>query len=92
MDFYFTVKDEIGPPPQQIVLTSPQASNETDFAFAQGGLNENHWSPGRFVHTLPSVRLSPLCQAMQWTGPTIYLQQGESSLICALQEAAWHFE
>ncbi len=71
--------------PNMILLASPAASNETDWAFASTGAE----SPGKFVHTLPSVRCSPLCQVMKWTGPVLCFQKDPCTQVAAIQEAAF---
>ena len=74
--------------PSMIILASPAASNETDRSFVETGAS----SPGKFVHTLPNVRCSPLCQVMKWTGPVLCLQKDPSTQISAIQEAAWFLD
>ena len=71
------------PAPAMILLASPQASNETDFQFATTGAT----SPAKFVHTLPNIRCSSLCQVMDWTGPVLCVQKDPSTLAHALREA-----
>ena len=85
--FYAENREKLGPPPSFIFLASPTASNETDVAFAKSG--EQKWSPGKFVHTLPNVRCSPLCQVMKWTGPMLCIQNGIDTETTALHEAGW---
>ena len=70
--------------PGMILLASPQASNQTDFQFAQSGAA----SPAKFVHTLPNVRCSSLCQVMEWSGPVLCLQKDPFTQVHALREAA----
>ena len=72
-----------GEKPSMIVLASPGASNETDRQFAQSGGT----SPAKFVHTLPNVRSSSLCQVMGWAGPVLCLQRDPETLNHALTEA-----
>lgn len=71
------------PKPSAIILASSGASNETDFHFAQTqGL-----SPSKFVHTLPNVRCSPLCQVMKWFGPVYCVSRGDRTQVLAIREA-----
>lgn len=74
--------------PAMIVLASPGASNETDFQFASNGAT----SPAKFVHTLPNIRCSPLCQVMGWNGPVLCLQKDPYTVINALREAYYLFK
>ncbi len=69
--------------PSLIVAASPGASNESDRRFLAAAP-----SAVRFVHTLPSVRVAPLCQVMQWTGPVVCIQDGDRTLATAVEEAA----
>ncbi len=69
--------------PDLIILSSGSGSNATDLEFARGGAN----SPSKFVHTLPNVRGSVLCQLLDWHGPVICLQDGNKTLISGLNEA-----
>jgi hypothetical protein len=70
--------------PSFLILASPGASNQTDRAFSQSGAS----SPQKFVHTLPSVRCSPLCQILDWSGPMLCLNQDPETILLALREAA----
>lgn len=70
--------------PDLVLLASPEASNRTDYAFAQSGGN----SPAKFVHTLPNVRSSAWCQVTGWSGPLLCLQRDPFTLVGALSEAA----
>lgn len=81
---YWAWKDRIGSAPSLILLASPGASNRTDRAFAETGAT----SPSRFVHTLPNIRSSPLCQVMGWNGPVLCLQKDPTTVQAALAEAA----
>jgi hypothetical protein len=85
---YSVWKSEIPSPPAMILLASPRASNETDFQFAHGGAV----SPAKFVHTLPNIRCSPLCQVMEWSGPVLCLQKDPFTTLHALREAAAFLE
>lgn len=69
--------------PDLILLSSAGGSNATDLAFAQGGAS----SPAKFVHTLPNIRGSSLCQVLDWSGPILCLQNGEHTLSSGLLEA-----
>ena len=69
--------------PSFMVLASRGASNEADRAFVESGAD----SPAKFVHTLPSVRSSTVCQVMDWHGPMLCLQKDPSTLCVALVEA-----
>jgi hypothetical protein len=70
--------------PDFIILASPEASNRTDFQFAHtGGL-----SPSKFVHTLPNVRSSSLCQVLKWNGPLLCIQNDPHTQVTALREGA----
>jgi hypothetical protein len=69
--------------PDLILLASPQASNETDHHYVQSGAQ----SPSKFVHTLPNIRSSSLCQMLEWSGPILCLANDPSTLMSALQEA-----
>jgi hypothetical protein len=81
---YTIWKPRIQSTPAMILLASPQASNETDFQFARGGAT----SPAKFVHTLPSIRCSPLCQVMEWSGPVVCIQSDPFTQVQALRDAA----
>ena len=70
--------------PDAIVLASPGGSNESDGDFVDSGLS----SPQKFVHTLPSVRGTPLCQAMGWMGPVLCVQRDPYTLSQGLQVAS----
>ena len=69
--------------PGVIFLASFEGSLPTDRAFAETGA----LSPAKFVHTLPNVRASSLCQTMEWHGPVICIQNGENSFERAVEEA-----
>lgn len=84
-EFYSAKHEALGPHPSMIVLASPGGSNETDYLFASGGGS----SPGKFVHTLPNIRISSLCQVMAWTGPMLCLQRDPHTEEVALEEAKW---
>ena len=81
---YTIWKPRIHSSPAMILLASPQASNETDFQFARGGAT----SPAKFVHTLPNIRCSPLCQIMEWSGPVLCIQKDPLTQVHAFREAA----
>ena len=66
-----------------VILGSAGASNETDRSFAKSGAV----SPSKFVHTLPNVRVTPLLQSLNWTGPVLCLQNDPETLQQALREA-----
>jgi hypothetical protein len=70
--------------PGKILLASPCASNETDIEFCRGGAR----NPTKFVHTLPNIRSAPLCQAMNWSGPVLCLQNDPVTVLRALEEGA----
>jgi len=79
-EFYQTHASQLGAHPALIILDSPGASNETDFQFTA------RCSPAKFIHTLPNIRVSPLCQVMNWTGPVLCLQKGSHTEQAALEE------
>ena len=81
-DFYFQCLRG-NKKPDLIILASSQGSVGTDRAFTQTGA----LSPAKFVHTLPSVRASSLCQVMEWSGPVLCIQNGISSFNTAVEEA-----
>ena len=85
---YTAWKPKLEKPPAMIWLASPEASNETDLQFARGGAQ----SPAKFVHTLPNVRCSPLCQVMEWAGPVLCIQKDPYTQSHALMEAAAFLE
>ncbi len=68
--------------PNFMILASPGASNETDRKFALGGGS----SPSLFVHTLPNIRCSPLCQVMEWSGPVLCIQKDPYTFISGVRE------
>ncbi len=71
------------PKPELIILASEKASNASDHAFAaDGGM-----SAVKFAHTLPNVRSSPFCQAMNWQGPILCLQRDPNTLRSAVEQA-----
>jgi hypothetical protein len=76
-------KQRLTHPPSLILLASPGASNATDRQFALTGAT----SPARFVHTLPNVRSSSLCQVLDWAGPVLCIQRDPVSRIWALGES-----
>jgi hypothetical protein len=80
---YFTLSSSAQTPPSMIILASSGASNHTDFQFARTGA----MSPSKFVHTLPNVRGSSLCQIMGWKGPMLSIQNDPQTQITALREA-----
>lgn len=69
--------------PSFMVLASRGASNDADRAFVESGAA----NPAKFVHTLPNVRGSTVCQVMDWHGPMLCLQEDPSTLCIALVEA-----
>src|SRR4051794_13717675 len=81
---YFSWKGQLEDRPDFIILASPEASNRTDFLFAKTGGT----SPSKFVHTLPNVRSSSLCQIIGWNGPLLCLQNDPYTLATGLREAA----
>lgn len=70
--------------PSFIILASPLASNEADHEFIESGAK----SPSKMIHTLPSTRASPLCQAMNWSGPLLCLQKDPCTQLAGISEAA----
>jgi hypothetical protein len=85
---YWTWRPRLSRPPGWIWLASPGASNETDLSFARSGAQ----SPAKFVHTLPSVRCSSLCQVMDWAGSVFCVQKDPYTQSHALREAVALFE
>lgn len=81
-EFYFSKLRESGKP-SILFLASSEGSLPTDRAFAETGA----LSPAKFVHTLPNVRASSLCQTMEWFGPVLCIQNGEASFERAVDEA-----
>jgi hypothetical protein len=82
---YVAWKPKLSPThPALLLLASPGASNATDMEFARSGAQ----SPAKFVHTLPNVRCSSLCQVMEWAGPVLCVQKDPATQIHALREAA----
>lgn len=79
---WWQLQTELSARPSFILLASPGASNETDWNFARGGAT----SPSKFVHTLPNVRASALCQVMDWAGPMLCLQNDPETLESAIAE------
>lgn len=69
--------------PSLIFLASEGASNEADADFVKTGAK----SPSKMIHTLPSTRSSPLCQAMGWSGPVLCVQKDPHTFETALKEA-----
>ncbi len=69
-------------PPHLVISASPSASNYTDREFVQTGA----LSPSLFVHTLPNVRCSLLCQIMEWSGPVITIQKDPHTFLEGLVE------
>lgn len=70
--------------PSFVILASPEASNDSDHAFASTGTASAH----KFAHTLPNIRGAPLSQSMGWVGPTLCLQNDPHTFASALSEAA----
>ena len=81
-DFYFQCLKG-SEMPSMIFLASPHGSLGTDRSFTQTGA----LSPAKFVHTLPSVRASSLCQVMDWSGHVLCVQAGILSFAKAAEEA-----
>lgn len=69
--------------PEIMFLASSGGSFETDVSFS----NSPTFNPAKFVHTLPNIRSSSLCQVMKWHGPVVCVQNGSSTLTSALGEA-----
>ncbi len=65
-----------------LIVASPQASNLTDWEFAQSGASRAQ----KFVHTLPNIRASMALQALGKISPFTCLQKGEETLSAALTE------
>jgi 3-oxoacyl-(acyl-carrier-protein) synthase len=82
-EFYSLHSEKLGPSPSMILLASPGASNDTDLQFVKTGAS----SPGKFVHTLPNIRGSALCQVMNWSGPLLCLEHDPRTHESAVQEA-----
>jgi hypothetical protein len=68
--------------PSMILLASPGASNVTDRRFVLA----DSLSPSLFVHTLPNIRCSPMCQVMEWSGTVIGIQNDPHTLLAGLRE------
>jgi hypothetical protein len=81
---YSELRAQFSQPPHFVFLASPEGSNRTDSQFVRAQAA----SPSKFVHTLPNIRGSSLCQVMQWNGPILCVQQDPSTQIAALREAA----
>jgi hypothetical protein len=82
-EVYSRNPDQFGPHPDFVILASPRASNETDREFVLSGAS----SAGKFVHTLPNIRVSPLFQVMNYAGPVLCLQNDPHTYETALTEA-----
>ena len=80
---YSVLASVVGPAPHLMILASPRASNDTDFAFASTGAS----SPSKFVHTLPNIRAVPLLQVMEWAGPLLCVQNDPSTVRSGLEQA-----
>jgi hypothetical protein len=70
-------------PPAAIFLASPGGCDESDGDFGKSRFT----SPQKFVHTLPSVRVTPLLQVMDWAGPVICVQRDPFTFATAVAEA-----
>lgn len=79
---YEVWKEQLKLSPELLILASPESSNQTDLLFAQSGA----MSPSKFVHTLPNVRGSSLCQVMNWNGPVLCIQSDPFTIQLAIQE------
>lgn len=66
------------------IAASPGASNTIDYDF----VNTGAMSASKFVHTAPNIRMSPLCEALNWTGKVLCLQRDPETLSAALLEGA----
>ncbi len=80
-------RQEFPKPPDFIFLASPGSSNVTDKEFVDSQTS----SAAKFVHTLPNVRGSALCQVLNWTGPMICLQNDPATVLSGLSEAMDEF-
>ena len=85
VEFWATSAKDL-PHPGGMVLASCHGSNESDEAFFQSGLT----SPHRFVHTLPSVRITSFCQLLGWRGPVLCVQDDPKTISASLKEAILH--
>ncbi len=83
---YWFLKDQFLNMPDLIILGSFGASNLTDYHFAQSVLSDAP-SAQKFVHSLPNVRSSSLCQVMRWHGPLLCIQYDPRSFEAAVSEA-----
>ncbi len=83
---YWRLKDQFTRMPDLIIMGSFGASNLTDYHFAQSVLSGTP-SAQKFVHSLPNVRSSSLCQVMRWHGPLLCIQQDPNSFETAVSEA-----
>jgi hypothetical protein len=72
--------------PKSIWLAAAGGSNKADYEFVLHGSR----SPSRFVGTLPSIRSSSLALFMNWSGPVMCVQSGETTLVQGLDEVYWH--
>ncbi len=81
---WWQLRGQLGERPALLILASPGASNETDWNFARTGAT----SPSKFVHTLPNVRASALCQVMDWSGPMLCVQQDPQTVVSGIREGA----
>lgn len=87
MDGYYNLQKRFPTPPHQIILASPLASNETDLSFFESGQK----SPSKFIHTLPNIRASTLCEYLGWKGPLLCIQNDPITLIQGLFESHQFF-
>lgn len=67
---------------EHLVLSSPGASNETDFHFAHSGAE----SAQKFVHTLPNIRAAMALQSIEKVAQFTCLQAGDQSITEGLTE------
>jgi hypothetical protein len=83
MDGYFHLKSNIQLQAEMMILASPLASNETDLQFYITGQS----SPSKFIHTLPNIRASALCEYLKWKGPLLCIQNDPITLVQGLIES-----
>jgi hypothetical protein len=84
---YSVWKPTLDGPPSIMILASALASNETDLQFAKQLKESGIASASKFVHTLPNIRCSSLCQVMNWNGPVLCFQKDPFTQVQALREA-----
>lgn len=83
VDFWSRARLNDRPRPHTIVLASPHGCNGSDEQFQKSGLS----SPQKFVHTLPNVRATPLCQLLGWQGPLLCVQKDPNTFAAGLELA-----